>query len=126
MYSYSYDKETCLLKVDFFNTMTLDDFKNYLDEFRTLSFLPKSLKILYDLSDCELSLKPPEVKVISEISEQLNADFDRIYSAYIVNKPLETALTIIFSNAVKNPNFRRRVFSTEEAARSWLKQYENV
>lgn len=126
MYSYSYNEETGLLKVVFADALSIDDFKNYLFEFRELSFLPKKLKILYDFSDCELKLKPQEVKIISEISEQLNSDFESIYSAYIVNKPLETALIILFSNALKNANFCRKVFSTLEAAHAWLEDPAHV
>ncbi|HYW94332.1 MAG TPA: hypothetical protein VE870_01950, partial [Bacteroidales bacterium] len=55
----------------------------------------------------------------STIDEQLKG-FSSVKAAYIQTAPRETAISLIAAQRTSNPNYFQKVFSTPEAALTWL------
>ena len=106
--------------VKFSGTVTMKDIEDYLLEFELIEDPPKDLISLYDLREAKMNLDSKDIMRISELTKKATASYKTVRTAFLVNKPLLTAYSLIFSNDSPSGKTVREVFSTEEAAIKWL------
>lgn len=119
MISYSLD-DSGIFYVKFSGIITVEDIEAYLLKFGTLSDLPEDFLSLYDLRDAEMNLDKDDILSISELTEKVTASYKTVRTAFLVNKPVITAYTYLFTTELAPDKTIREVFSTEEAALTWL------
>ena len=119
MITYSFN-DVNIFCIKFFGDITFEEIENFLSKFKTLSNLPQNLILLYDFSEANLSIKPDDVKVISTLADEATINYKSVKTAFLVDKPLETAFSVLFSQIKNNKKKARKVFITESAAVHWL------
>ena len=82
--------------------------------------LPRELKILESAENVKVTFNENDISLIVDNLEKNIGSYESIRHAVIHSDPTNTAYTIIASNMIKNYNYHLMVFSTVEAAKSWL------
>lgn len=118
--------DTGIFYVDFSETVTVEDIKNYLVEFERLDNLPKELYSLYDLRGVDMNLETDDIPLISKLTETATSSYTTVRTAFLVDQPNITAFSILFNVSTSSEKTLRDVFSTEEAAVRWLKQQASI
>lgn len=85
------------------------------------SSLPENLKILTDARQSRYLLQKKEGDEVIRYMRQNTTRFNSIKSAILHSSPWETAMATLLQDHSNILNFQHRVFSTEEAAISWLR-----
>ncbi len=98
----------------------LNDITNYLNEFKKIESLPDNLLLLYDLREANLTFSLKELQIISNLADSTTNNYSRVKSAFLVDKPKESAYSVMFSDYQKSLMKMRKVFSSEEIAITWL------
>ena len=84
-------------------------------------YLPDKLKILIDSRRAKFASKPEDLRVILKRIREHHEKFELIKLTIILQNPYETAISILMQEMVRDlGNVYLRVFSTEQAAVSWL------
>ncbi len=82
--------------------------------------IPK-IKVILDFRRASFKGKPDDLKMIIKKLKEHNRKFEIIKLAIILQNPYETAISIIFQKMANEiSNLFINVFSTEQAALSWL------
>ncbi len=115
-------RDTGIFYIDFSDTVTVGDIKNYLIEFKNLDNLPKNIYLLYDLREVDMKLEIDEISFISKLAEKVTSSYTTVRTAFLTDKPQITAYSILFNVDTSSEKVLRDVFSTEKAALKWLKQ----
>jgi len=119
MYSYHIGEKD-LFVINFVGDTNLDDIINYLNEFKEINYLTNDIKLLYDFSDANLDLKAADVKIIADLADKVTHKYTSVKTAFVVEKPLITAYSYMFSSMNETSQKERKVFSTIIAAEDWL------
>lgn len=82
--------------------------------------LPRDLKILEDAREASYELTVTDNQLILNQARSLIINFYSVLSAFVQDKPLETAINIDYQYSNDLPNFKYRVFTEVEAALNWL------
>ncbi len=120
MISYSL-KDSGIFHVMFTETISAEDIKNYLLEFKMLNNLPQDFLALYDLRGVDMKLTQKDLNIISVLTDQVTSSYKTVKTAFLVDRPNITAYSILFPDTSVPDKTIRKVFSTEEAAIEWLK-----
>lgn len=83
--------------------------------------LPGKLKVLIDSRRARFGSKPEDLKLILKRLREHHKKFEFIKLTIVLQNPYETAISILMQEMVRDlGNVYFRVFSTEQAAVSWL------
>ena len=98
------------------------DFKGLVTfkEFTDFEELPNELCLLYDLRYAVLDSSPEEINMVSQAAEAATQKYKSVKTAFVVNKPKETAYSTLFSQISKSKKTQRQIFSTKSTALKWL------
>lgn len=96
------------------------DIVSYLDKFPSIEFNNDRLRLMYDLTEAEVSLSLEEVEKLSIQGEKVTENYQSVRSAFLVNEPGNKALASFFAQLQKSSRTDRRLFYTREAAIEWL------
>jgi hypothetical protein len=84
--------------------------------------LSPGLKVLVDSRRASFAGKPDDLKMILKKIKENSKKFEIIKLTIVLQNPYETAISIIMQEMLKDiANVYFKVFSTEQAAASWLK-----
>ena len=119
MITYSFN-DANIFCIKFTGDITFEEIKNFLSKFKTLSNLPQKLQLLYDFIEANIKIQPDDIKAISTLADEATINYKFVKTAFMVDKPMETAFSIMFSQPQNNKNKVRKVFTTESAAVQWL------
>jgi len=112
--------DTGIFRVKFSGKITVGDIQKYLDEFKSVNDLPLDIRLLYDLTDAEMNLDVNDIHSISQMAEEATLKFKSVKTAFLVNQPLLTAYSVLFSEFKSSNKTSRQIFSTLNAAINWL------
>ena len=87
------------------------------------SSYPRFLKILIDSKKAVANFPSNDISLLAEEHHKAVEKYDSIITAIILDTPKETAFAMLFQNLIKNKKSKFQLFSTREAAISWLKNY---
>lgn len=107
----------------FFKSPQEVDFKAMLagiEKIKNNQLLSRDLIILEDARDAKAHLSLEEVDQLLELMSKTANKYNSIKHAVIHNNPESTAIALLFEHRITNPNYKLRVFYTEEAATQWL------
>lgn len=120
MIDHKFDKDSEILYVYFRGEIYGDEIIEHIASINKVEGLPNELKLLYDLRNSSLKISSLEVKKISLVAESSLGNFSTVRSAFLADKPLETALLSIFVDIKTRVTLNRKLFSTMEAALAWI------
>lgn len=118
----NFDKETQILFVMYSGIIELNDVLENIRITFTEFELPSDLSVLEDGRNAVYNLTINEnEKIRKAMSEYVN-NFISIKSAFVQDKPFETAVNLEYEYSMPFPNFQYKVFSKIENAIIWLKK----
>ena len=115
-----HDEELKILRVRYPGMLTKDEIIAHYDELRTNSSFHRNIRILIDCRNSTFTVKPEEVPELTAAARDAVRKFDSVKEAMMVTDPYETVIVTLFEKGINIPNYRFRVFYTEEAALNWL------
>jgi len=115
-----YNIESPVLYVDLTGYISFENIVDYFKDFASLTELPKKLLILYTFRNITLDFTLRELKMISHVAEKSTEKYENIRAAFLVNSPVLTAYSTLYSELPINKKIKRRIFSTKQAALKWL------
>ena len=124
MISSRYNNETGMLETTFEGKIALNDLKDYIISVREDKTLPKRLKIFSDASNGKFAkkVKPKELVQFLDENRITLSQKEFIYDAFVISGSIEMALGMLYKRLNKIENYKFNIFSTKEAALSWLKE----
>ena len=87
--------------------------------------LPRDLKILEDARGIKTNISIDDIDVLLSKMHDAAKQFKSIKHAVIHDKPENTAIALLFEDRSVHPQYQFKVFSTEKAAKKWLKRSYN-
>lgn len=115
-----FNHKTGILDSQFIDEITLKEIVDYIISTKENSIYPRKLKILTDATKAIMSLKTDDLHVIVHENNKSIEKYDSIVDAIVIDKPKETAISLLYQEMAKNSKYRFQVFSTREAAIAWL------
>lgn len=115
-----HDEELKILRVRYPGMLTKEEIIAHYDELRTNSSFHRNIRILIDCRNSTFTVKPEEVPELTAAARDAVRKFDSVKEAMMVTDPYETVIVTLFEKGINIPNYRFRVFYTEEAALNWL------
>ncbi|MCU4175970.1 hypothetical protein [Carboxylicivirga sp. N1Y90] len=117
-----YDKDEDIVYVERHGNVDINDLVKYVvsldHDFNHLN----SLHIIDDLRNSTSTFKQKEYPAIIKEIEARIKRYDKVKCAVVVEKPKETALSILYKMTSKSiDKYTYETFSTLEAAKRWLK-----
>jgi hypothetical protein len=112
--------ENGILKITAEGTVGLKDIADFLRTFENIGDLPDDVKLLYDMQRADLKIEIQDLKEIAALADQVTEKYKTVRTAFVVDEPLVTAYSYLFSSMDDKPNRQRRIFSTIESAEQWL------
>jgi hypothetical protein len=122
MITTEYKKEEGILEVIYDGKITIDDLLDYGKKIRTNETFPRNLKILTDATRANYTLSKEDISHLIERLERDIQNYNTVKSAFIHKSPRETALSMILEHEERISKYSHKIFSTREAAISWLKE----
>lgn len=109
-----------ILDSQFIDDVTLKEIVDYIIATKNNTTYPRNLKILTDATRALMKLVPDDLKVIVSENNKSIEKYNYIIDAIVIDKPKETAISLLYQEMAKNSKYRFQVFSTREAAIEWL------
>ncbi|MDA3954288.1 MAG: hypothetical protein PF485_11620 [Bacteroidales bacterium] len=122
MITYKFNTKLQILEVIYEGSIQLNDLMEFGNEIYGNDSLPRQLLILTDVTKAQYNIKRSEFQIMIDMLKEHVKPFQLVKAAFIQNKPKETAYSLILEMKNKLPNYYHSVFSTREAALSWLLQ----
>ncbi len=117
---FHHDEELKILRVRYPGMLTKEEIIAHYDELRTNSSFHRNIRILIDCRNSTFTVKPEEVPELIAAARDAVREYDSVKEAMMVTDPYETVIVTLFEKGINIPNYRFRVFYTEEAALNWL------
>lgn len=125
MINWEYDAKNNFLKVEYVNTVNLEQVINFAKDFFESNKSFKTLKILTDARNVRYDNKLIEKSIIENFRNDLfniSSNFVLIKNAFIHTKPTETAISFIYEEFLNSDKYVQKVFNQKEDAIAWLNQ----
>ncbi len=84
---------------------------------------PRFLKILIDSKKGIANFPSNDLSLLAEEYHKVVEKYDSVITAIILDTPKETAFAMLFQSFIKDNTSKFQLFSTREAAISWLNNY---
>jgi len=120
MVTFSYNEQKDYLETFFNDKTTTAEVINYLKEIRKKTDYPKNLKILINSKNGKLVINPISLKQILEENIKLFSVFSTLKVGIVIDKPVDTALAVIYTRLIQLEKYQFHVFNTFEAAELWI------
>jgi hypothetical protein len=118
-----FNEEDGILYVTIKGESDLQDMLNAMEYFATNPKLPRNLKILENATDAKILIKVGDLELIAEKLMIHLRNFDSIRHAVIHTEPMGSAFVIIITKMINHSGYILNEFSTEKAAKIWLKNW---
>jgi len=116
-----FDNTEQILIVESNKRINIDDVLEFVEKIKNNDTLPRRLSILEDVRNVDITFNFKDIsKIIEKIKEAI-PKYEKVYNAVVLNKPIITACVILVGQEVGREKCQCEVFSTEEAAKKWLR-----
>lgn len=123
MVSAKFNHRTAILESKFEGELTVKELIECSIIVKENATYPRFLKKLIDSKNAYVNFSSNELSIVAEEHHKIVEKYDYIVTAIILDTPKETAYAMLFQNLVKNNKSKFQLFSTREAAISWLNNY---
>jgi len=121
---YTYNKEIGILETIFEGEISSENMIEYIISIREDRELPEVLRIFSDTTNGKLKEKFG-FKNLKQFLEENKITLEKkefVYDAYLISKPFEMALGMLYKALNNYSNYKFDVFSSRKAAIDWLKK----
>jgi hypothetical protein len=101
----------------------LQDLLNAMEYFATNTKLPRNLKILENATEAKILITVGDLELIADKLMVHLRNFDSIRHAVIHKEPMGSAFVIIITKMINHSGYVLNEFSTVNAAKNWLKNW---
>lgn len=121
-FSYQIKVENKFIFIEATGNMNICDYKNLFNRLEELDArLISEMNIIFDASEIKANYSVSELMQIEKPFVEATHKFEYLKFAKIVNSPLETALSIVFSENIRYlRNVELKIFNTKEEALRWI------
>ena len=119
MITYKLD-DSDILHIKLTGNIDFNEVTGFLKKLKSFDNLPQDIKLLCDLTEAEVNLTANEIHQISGLAENATRKYSAVKTALLVNQPLMTAYSVLFTKFKSSGRTNREVFSTLDAAKDWL------
>ena len=123
MIEYLYDNKLEILKTNSKGILRIDDIVSHYYTIAKNNILTENLKILIDCRETKFDVEPDEIILINDAVKKALNKYAYIKEAILIEQPYETVLATIFEKGIKLDHYNFKIFSTENAALSWLVEF---
>ncbi len=123
MVSAKFNHRTAILESKFEGELTVKELIACSITIKENASYPRFLKELIDSKDAIVNFSSNELSLLAEEHHKVVEKYDYIVTAILLDTPKETAFAMLFQNLIKNNKSKFQLFSTREAALSWLNNY---
>lgn len=116
----SFDQHSGILDSKFEGAVSVQEIVDYIDATRSNKTYPRVLKILTDATESVMNFPPNELPLIVEANFRSLEVYEYIIDPIVIDSPREIAVTMLYQELAKTNKYRFEIFSTREAAMSWL------
>jgi len=109
-----------VLYVNLTGNINFESILGYFKDFTSFTELPKNLLVLYDFRCVTFDLTINELQMISHVAEKSTEEYTNIRAAFLVDNPVLTAYSTLYSELPITKKIKRKIFSTQQAALTWL------
>jgi hypothetical protein len=118
-----FDEDERILYAISYGRVTLDEMLLQIEEYKSNDLLPRDLSILEDASNAKPVFSAAEFPLLIKKIEEALPMYNSIRHAVIHVDPVNTAYSLMFEKDIQFRNYQLKVFSTTEAAKSWLQVF---
>jgi len=119
--TYSFNEDTQVLDLRTERVLKVDDIISHYVHISSDNSLPRKMRVLIDSRGTKMDLRIEDIALTNEAVKKALTKYTFLKEAIIVDKPYETVIATMFERFyAKMDSYAFRVFSTENAARSWL------
>lgn len=123
MVSAKFNHRTAILESKFVGKLTVEELMACSITIKESASYPRFLKKLIDFKKAIVNFSSNELSILADEHHKIVEKYDYIVTAIILDTPKETAFAMLFQNLAKNNKSKFQLFSTREAAISWLNNY---
>ncbi|MBN2669535.1 MAG: hypothetical protein JXR60_09930 [Bacteroidales bacterium] len=110
------------LEVKLKGEVTFQDYVSLMSKVKFDEHLPKHLRVLGIDDGVSLKFGPSDALLLSKMRDETVSKFLSVKHAFLVEDPLNTALAVLTTSAMKSENYHVEIFSSRIAAEQWLKE----
>lgn len=115
-----FDQKQKIMLVEFSGEIKVENVIEHINILFTEYELPIDLRVLEDARKATYDMTIDENdQILEQVSKYVN-QFNTIASAFLQDKPYETAINLDYQYLVPFSNMKYKVFTTKEAALNWL------
>ena len=118
-----YNPKIGILESKFKDVVRLQEVIDYIRATKENKTYPRVLKIITDSKDATFEFSAQDLGTIVKENNKSLDQYDQIIDAIIINNPKATAITMLYQELSKNEKYMVRIFSSSNAALSWLENY---
>lgn len=126
MVTFNYNKKKGFLETFFTEKTTQEEIIDFLKSISEVDTFPMNLRILIDSTKGSLSLHPGQLYQILDENVKLFSHYNTLKVAIVLDRPIDTALAVIYTRLIQLENYQFQVFNTIAAASVWLSKGQNV
>ena len=123
MISFDFNPDKGIYFVKYDGLIAMHDMLEYMRTFTEFTSEVKEIKILEDARQGSITSDFTDIDVVMENFIEYSKHREMVVIATIQDKPVETALNLLFQSKLDLPNHHYKVFSTEEAALKWIESF---
>lgn len=117
---FKHDEDFKILRVRYPGMLTKEEIIGHYEELRTNNSFHRNIRILIDCKDSNFTVKPDDVPELLDAARNAARNYKSVKEAMMVTDPYETVIVTLFEKGIDLPNYRFKVFYTEDAALRWL------
>ncbi|MCB4799049.1 hypothetical protein [Neotamlana laminarinivorans] len=120
MITSKFNEEINILETEFTGEVDSVSILLYLNEFKTNTTLPRTLKTLVKAEKVKFKFSVKDLKDFNAVKNQSLKQYNNVASAVVISNPIGAALCTMYGALANNESYKYKVFSTQEAALLWL------
>ena len=124
MISFTIDN-TGIFIIKYSGIVSYDEVISSMNKFKKLD-LDKDLRLLHDTRDAELNISPEDLNELYNFSNIISKQFNSFKTAFVVNNPSNTALSIILLSMKNIRKTNKKSFYSYDVAYNWLQKNRSV
>lgn len=119
-------EEINLLEVKYEGTISVKELIDYINETRKNKSYPRDLRIITDARNVKMDFNPDDLSKIIEANTKSLKNYNSITDAFVIDKPKETALSLLFQELSKNKNYKFKIFFKLDNAINWIFETKDI
>lgn len=119
-------EEINLLEVKYEGIISVEELIEYINETRSNESYPRDLRIITDARNVKMDFNPNDLNKIVEANTKSLKKYNSITDAFVIDKPKETALSLLFQELSKNKKYKFNIFFNLDNAINWIFQTKDI